>query len=98
MSIQSFAQADLEEFYYEGKLPRRCKWAKLQKSAMRKLEYLDVAIEVEDLRVPPGNRLEKLQGDLEGLWSIRVNNQWRIVFCWEEDQDGPSQVEMMDYH
>ena len=56
---------------------------------------LDAAARVEDLRVPPGNRLERLKGDRQGFWSIRVNDQWRICFRWE---DGAHEVEIVDYH
>jgi proteic killer suppression protein len=57
---------------------------------------LDAAESLADLRVPPGNRLEKLAGDRAGQYSIRVNQQWRICFCWSEA--GPEQVEIVDYH
>lgn len=57
---------------------------------------LHTVTRVEDLRVPPGNRLERLSGDLEGLYSIRVNDQWRIVFAWE--QGHATDVEVLDYH
>jgi proteic killer suppression protein len=57
---------------------------------------LDAAESVEDLRVPPGNRLEKLSGDREGQHSIRINHQWRICFRWEES--GAADVEITDYH
>ncbi len=68
----------------------------LQRAALRKLLLLDAAESLEDLRVPLGNRLEKLAGDRQGQHSIRVNDQWRICFCW---QDGnASEVEIVDYH
>jgi proteic killer suppression protein len=64
--------------------------------AKRKLDYLNVARRIEDLKVPPGNRLEGLRGDLEGLHSIRINDQWRIVFRWK---DGDCyEVRICDYH
>ncbi|GAA3459806.1 hypothetical protein GCM10018963_18190 [Saccharothrix longispora] len=63
---------------------------------MRKLAILDAAENLEDLRVPPGNRLEKLQGDRAGQHSIRINQQWRICFRWTEA--GPENVEIVDYH
>ena len=68
----------------------------LQRTANRKLEMLDVSRTIDDLRVPPGNRLEKLKGDREGQWSIRVNDQYRICFNWTDA--GPSEVEFVDYH
>jgi toxin HigB-1 len=68
----------------------------LQKAALRKLLLLDAAESLEDLRIPPANRLEKLAGDRKGQHSIRINDQWRICFCW---QDGnASEVEIVDYH
>lgn len=60
------------------------------------LLMLDAAIELDDLRSPPGNRLEKLIGNLEGLHSIRINKQWRITFLWTES--GPEDVTIVDYH
>ena len=68
----------------------------MQRAALRKLLILDAAAGVEDLRIPPGNRLEALRGDLRGFHSIRVNDQWRIVFRWT---DGHAiDVRMIDYH
>jgi toxin HigB-1 len=62
----------------------------------RKLELLDAAERLEDLRVPPGNQLEKLRGDREDQWSVRVNDQWRVCFRWQEDD--AFDVEIIDYH
>lgn len=68
----------------------------LQRVAARKLRMLDAAVSLEDLRIPPANRLEKLKGDREGQWSIRVNDQWRVCFSW---RDGHAyEVEIVDYH
>lgn len=64
--------------------------------AERKLDILDYAQKIEDPRSPPGNRLEALKGRLRGLYSIRVNDQWRIVFRWTES--GPMDVDIVDYH
>ena len=60
------------------------------------LAAMNAAVAVEDLRFPPGNRLEKLKGDREGQYSIRINNQWRICFVWTDA--GPDKVEIVDYH
>lgn len=68
----------------------------VQRAALRKLELLHAAHDVEDLRVPPGNRLEKLAGDRRGQHSIRVNAQWRICFIWREG--GAENVELVDHH
>jgi toxin HigB-1 len=64
--------------------------------ARRKLVQLNAASELSDLSVPPGNRLEALKGDLMGKHSIRINDQWRIVFRWSDA--GPEDVEIIDYH
>ncbi|NSY51959.1 type II toxin-antitoxin system RelE/ParE family toxin (plasmid) [Agrobacterium tumefaciens] len=70
--------------------------ADLVRRAQQLLTILDAATTVEDLRSPPGNRLEKLFGDREGQHSIRINKQWRICFVWTEA--GPDNVEITDYH
>jgi proteic killer suppression protein len=70
--------------------------AKLWSLASRKLDAIDQAGDVGDLRVPPGNRLEALRGDRDGQHSIRINNQYRICFRWTES--GPDEVEIVDYH
>ena len=67
-----------------------------QRVAWRKLAMLDAAEILADLRIPPGNRLEKLRGDREGQYSIRINQQWRICFSWSDA--GPEDVEIVDYH
>jgi proteic killer suppression protein len=69
----------------------------IQKTALRKLLLLDAATSINDLRVPPGNRLEKLVGDRKGQYSIRINGQWRICFAWT-DENNADQVEIVDYH
>jgi proteic killer suppression protein len=66
------------------------------KVAYRKLLLIDAAGKIDDLRIPPGNRLEKLSGNMAGKHSIRINNQWRIVFKWKESN--AYQVEIIDYH
>ncbi len=76
---------------------RRSKLARsLQPAALRKLLLLDAAEVLEDLRVPPGNRLEKLAGDRAGQYSIRINQQWRVCFRWEDGN--ADDVEIVDYH
>ena len=67
----------------------------LRHMAQRKLQYLNVAARLDDLRVPPGNRLETLKGRLAGYHSIRINDQWRVVFRW---QGGAYEVQIADYH
>lgn len=69
---------------------------RIQRKALMKLLLLDAAHELEELRVPPGNRLEALRGDRQGQHSIRINDQWRICFLWTPA--GPRDVEIVDYH
>jgi proteic killer suppression protein len=68
----------------------------IRQRALDRLTALNVATRLDDLRVPPSNRLEVLQGDLAGFWSIRVNDQWRIIFKWNDGQ--ASEVRLTDYH
>ncbi len=68
----------------------------IQKNAYRKLAFLHSAKELKDLLIPPSNRLEKLHGDREGQHSIRINNQWRICFIWQDND--AYEVEIVDYH
>ena len=70
--------------------------AELHRKARRQLDLVNGAGQLEDLRVPPGNRLEALSGNLKGFHSIRINDQWRIIFRWSEN--GANEVEIVDYH
>ena len=72
------------------------RWIAIERPALRKLEQLDWSLVLEDLRVPPGNRLEVLRGSRKGQHSIRINDQWRVCFTWVGD--GPKNVEIVDYH
>ena len=78
---------------YEGKSPKQ--FRPFQAQAERKLQILDSAAELFDLRSPPGNRFEKLGGDRQGQYSIRINKQWRVCFAWSDE---PYDVEITDYH
>jgi toxin HigB-1 len=69
----------------------------IQRTALRKLLVIDAATLINDLRSPPGNRLEKLSGDRSGQYSIRINDQWRICFTWT-DENNAIDVEIVDYH
>lgn len=80
--------------FIEGECERR--WRPFERAAVRKLDMIDAAHRLDDLRSPPGNRLERLVGDRAGQWSIRINDQWRICFRWGES--GPEDVEIVDYH
>lgn len=90
--IRSFADKDTQRLF-ENEDVRRFRG--IERQARRKLLLVDAATRLEDLRVPPGNRLEQLSGDRRGLHSIRVNDQWRICFRWE---DGAHEVAIVDYH
>ena len=92
--ILSFRSGETESIW-RGQECRRIPFD-VQKLARRKLRMLNNAQNVEDLRVPPGNRLEALKGDRKGQYSIRVNDRWRICFVWSAA--GAAQVELVDYH
>jgi len=92
--IKTFADRDTQELYVTGTSSR---WSPdIRKRAVRKLDYLDLAVRLEDLRAPRGNRLHPLTGDRRGQHSISINDQWRICFRFE---DGNAyDVEICDYH
>jgi len=92
--IRSFKEKETERVFlrnFSRKLPQN-----IQEIAFRKLRMLNRAITINDLRVPPANRLEQLYGDRAGQCSIRINNQWRICFVWHEGN--AHEVEIVDYH
>lgn len=95
--IVSFGDAATEDVFH-GRRSKRARGFPegLIPTARRKLDMLNAASQLEDLRKPPGNRLEGLKGDLKGRHSIRVNDRWRIVFRWTEG--GPAEVVLTDYH
>lgn len=96
--IVSFRGTATEDLFYgrNTKAARKTLPRKLWSIAVRKLDQLDSAVRLDDLRVPPGNRLEALRGDRIAEHSIRINQQYRICFRWTED--GPQAVEVVDYH
>ena len=96
MAIVSFGNQETEDFFYDGTVGKGCGWMQVQTVAARKLDMLDAASSLLDLRSPPNNRLEALKGDLRGIFSIRINEQWRIIFRWTDM--GPEEVEIVDYH
>lgn len=91
--IRSFKCTDTQALFETGRTRR---WGAIASVAERKLAMLDAATDLNDLRSPPGNRLEQLHGDREGQHSIRINNQFRVCFVW--GQNGPENVEIVDYH
>ncbi len=95
--IRSFGDPATEDLYHGRQTNRVRRFPQtLIPAALRKLDMINAAHQVVDLRNPPGNRLELLKGDLEGFHSIRINDQWRIIFRWEND--GANQVAIVDYH
>jgi proteic killer suppression protein len=91
--IKSFKCADTQALYSRQRVRR---FMSIQTVARRKLRQLELAARLDDLRVPPGNRLQALKGDRAGQHSIRVNDQWRVCFRWA--QGGAEDVEIVDYH
>lgn len=92
--IRSFRDAATEKVFRRERSPRLP--PSVQRRAHRKLLLLDAAEVLQDLRIPPGNRLERLSGDRSGQHSIRINDQWRICFRW--DRGDAYDVEITDYH
>ena len=92
--IDSFGSKETKKIW-KGELSQKLP-QQMQQVARRKLRMLNAAREINDLRVPPGNRLEALKGDLKGYHSIRINQQWRIIFKWEAGNC--QEVEIVDYH
>lgn len=91
--IQSFRDADTRELFETGSNKR---WKSIERPARRKLDQIETAATLTDLRVPPGNRLEALKGDRAGQHSVRINDQYRICFRWRTD--GAHEVEITNYH
>ncbi len=90
--IKSFASRDTERLFNDEDVRS---FRAIERIARRKLLLINAATRLDDLRVPPGNRLEALRGDRQGQHSIRINDQWRICFRWS---DGADDVEIVDYH
>ena len=95
--IRSFGSKATEDFYHGRRSTQARRIASdIRATALRKLDMLNAAAVVEDLRSPPGNRLERLRGDLKGFYSIRINDQWRVIFEWRDG--GAEKVQIVDYH
>ncbi len=91
--IKSFSGKETAMLFRSG---HSRKYSNIERIALRKLDMINAAINVETLKIPPGNRLEALKGNRQGQYSIRINDQWRICFKWE-GQDAYD-VEIVDYH
>lgn len=91
--IASFGDKDTERLANGYRVKR---FSSFERAALRKIRQLQVSTALDDLRVPPGNRLEALKGDRAGQFSIRINDQWRICFTWSGDK--ASEVQIVDYH
>ena len=95
--IQGFGNRLAEDLYNDRKTQVTRKFpSELHRTARRKLLYIHDAAQLRDLRVPPGNRLEALKGSWKGFHSIRINNQWRIVFSWKNGH--ADEIQLVDYH
>lgn len=92
--IISFGSKDTEKIWNGILIKKPSK--EIQEIGRRKLRMLNNSIDINDLRIPPSNRLEKLSGNLKDFYSIRINNQWRIIFIWQNGNI--SDVEIVDYH
>jgi len=96
VAIRSFGDPATADLYHGRNTARARRFPQsIVSVALRKLDVLNAAHQLDDLRLPPGNRLEALKGDLEGFHSIRVNDQWRIIFRWN---DGVYEASLVDYH
>ena len=96
MAIVSFGDKATEDFFIHAKVNIKARWQVVASITKRKLDMIHYAHVLADLKVPPGNRLEALSGNLKGFQSIRINDQWRIIFKWT--QAGATEVEVCDYH
>ena len=91
--IKSFRCKDTDRLFQDSPVSR---FRSIERAARRKLEILEAAIDLNDLRQPPGNRLETINGSRKGQLSIRISDQWRVCFRWKKDH--AQEVEIVDYH
>lgn len=92
--IRSFGDKRTEDIFHARTVRRLS--LDLQKQALRRLRYIDAAEKIDDLRIPPSNKLEKKKGDLKDYYAVWVNTQWRIIFIWSDG--GADDVQLIDYH
>ncbi len=96
MAIKSFSDKVTEDFFISGQVRKGIGWTSVSRIAKRKLDILHYASELKDLKAMPGNRLEFLKGNLKEYCSIRINDQWRVIFKWTDF--GVNDVSITDYH
>jgi len=96
VGIQSFSDKNTEGFFTTGHIGKGTGWTNVSQIVKRKLDMVHYAAQIDDLKAPPGNKLEALKGDLKGFYSIRINEQRRVIYRWSES--GPSDVRITDYH
>ena len=95
MTIKSFRRSQIRLFFEKGLKPKKDGWLAVARIAKRKLDMIQYAIVLKDLKSPPNNQLEALKGALKGFYSIRINDQWRIIFRWTTEAED---VDIVDYH
>lgn len=93
--IQSYKDSKVKKLY-EGE--NISAWSSIRRQAEKRIRILDAADKLEDLMLLPSNRFEALSGKRKGQYSIRINDQWRLCFSWPKGMDGPSDIEIVDYH
>lgn len=96
MEIKSFGNKEIENFIKTGTLKKKCKWKNISRIAQRKIDMILFADGIDDLQIPPSNRLEKLANNLAGFWSIRINDQFRIIFKCKGNLI--YEIQITDYH
>jgi toxin HigB-1 len=95
MAIKSFRRPQIRLFFETGQKPKKEGWSALAAVVKRKLDMIQYAAILSDLKSPPNNQLEALKGTLKGFYSIRINDQWRVIFRWTTEAE---EVDIVDYH
>lgn len=96
MEIRNFGSKETENFIRIGKIAKRCKWRSVANIAQRKNDMIIFAEDIDDLKIPPINKLKKLSGSLDGFWSIRINERFRVVFKCRNSI--VAELKITDYH